>query len=160
MSVEVEQKLSNAFNYLFDCLDADLRSGQPSRDSAFLETIMDGLYSVEFLGNAHRMVRRLLEKFHKNYSTDVKVEPETVMKTLLKASQAEMVSEDQFLSLASSLNIPPLAPTINFLTQLTEITRLLPMKIYPREENRARLLDALQRATDAVIEVEGLPEPE
>ncbi len=154
MNDPLEQRLRTALNFLFQCLGDDLHSGQPSRDGAYLKSVMDGFYQIEFLGNAHASIRTLLQKFHDSYSPEVVVAPDEVMRRILQASQAEMVSEDEFLQLCTAMRIPPLAATVNFLTQLKEIVRLLPMKIYPTEAHRQRLLEAMQLAADAVIAVE------
>ena len=43
---------------------------------------------------------------------------------------------------------------IYFLRELTAIVRKLPLKIYQDPDDRLRLVDALQQALDAVIELE------
>ena len=70
---------------------------------------------------------------------------------LLEMTTSRAVSPDQFLLITSKLGIWELENRIFFLTQLKEQLRLLPLKIYPTPEARARLLDALTEALDSEI---------
>ena len=70
---------------------------------------------------------------------------------LLEMTTSRVVSPDQFLLITSKLGIWELENRIFFLTQLKEQLRLLPLKIYPTPEARARLLDALTEALDTEI---------
>jgi type III secretion system TyeA family effector delivery regulator len=70
---------------------------------------------------------------------------------LLEMTTARTVSPDQFLLMASKLGVFELEQRIFFLTQLKEQVRLLPLKVYPNPEARARMLDAMAEALDAEI---------
>jgi len=70
---------------------------------------------------------------------------------LLDMTTARAVSPDQFVSMAVKLGIWELELRIFFLTQLKEQLRLLPLKLYPTPEARARILDALTEALDGEI---------
>jgi type III secretion system TyeA family effector delivery regulator len=70
---------------------------------------------------------------------------------LLDLTTARAVTPDQFLLIATKLGIRELENRIFFLTQLKEQLRLLPLKLYPTPEARARILDALTEALDGEI---------
>jgi hypothetical protein len=58
------------------------------------------------------------------------------------------------LSGVTARTLPPLEPSINFLTQFRDVARNLPPRAYDKPESRERVLDAMQRAIDLSIDEE------
>ncbi|MFM8982384.1 MAG: TyeA family type III secretion system gatekeeper subunit, partial [Spartobacteria bacterium] len=84
----------------------------------------------------------------------VPVAPFRLMTAMLDAAKGERVSENEFTRLAMDFNVPPLEPSINFMTQFRDIVRNLPPRAYEKPEARERVLDAMQKAIDQFIDEE------
>jgi type III secretion system TyeA family effector delivery regulator len=135
-------------------LAADLAATKPSGEPAHLREVVDGLQQVRFLGNAHESCRGLLTKFHNSTRESVPVAPFRLMTSMLDAAKGERVSESDFTRLAMDFNVPPLEPSINFMTQFRDIVRNLPPRAYDKPESRERVLDAMQKSIDQFIDEE------
>jgi type III secretion protein W len=151
---DFEQRLGVALNFLTSALAADLAASKPSGEPAHLREVVDGLQQVRFLGNAHESCRGLLTKFHHSTRESVPVAPFRLMTAMLEAAKGERVSEGDFTRLALDFNVPPLEPSINFMTQFRDIVRNLPPRAYDKPEARERVLDAMQKAIDQFIDEE------
>jgi type III secretion protein W len=151
---DFEQRLGVALNFLTSALAADLAASKPSGEPTHLREVVDGLQQVRFLGNAHGTCRGLLEKFHNSTRQSVPVAPFRLMTAMLEAARGERVSEGDFTRLALDFNVPPLEPSINFMTQFRDIVRNLPPRAYDKPEARERVLDAMQKAIDQFIDEE------
>jgi type III secretion system TyeA family effector delivery regulator len=149
-----EQRLGVALDFLASALAADLAATNPSGEPAHLREVVDGLQQVRFLGNAHESCRSLLVKFHNATRQSVPVAPFRLMTAMLDASKGERVSDAEFKQLALEFNLPPLEPSINFMTQFRDIVRTLPARAFEKTETRERVLDSMQTAIDHFIDEE------
>lgn len=148
------RKLQDSLKFLRQCLGADLHAINPSQEPVFLKGVMDGLYNVEFIGNAHESGLELLQKFHDSYDSGVKIQPYRLMKHILDSMTADFIPPDRFLDISWEVRIPPAETTIHFLTQLYEVVRELPLKVYPAADSREKLLQAVQLSLDIAIDEE------
>lgn len=151
---EFEKHFSVTIDFLASALAADLAATRPSGEPARLGEVVDGLHQVRFLGNAHASCRDLLSKFHKSTNNSVPVAPFRLMTGMLDSANGGRVSDADFVRMASDFNLPPLEPTINFLTQFRDVARNLPPRAYDKPETRERVLDAMQKAIDHSIDEE------
>lgn len=151
---EFEKHFSATIDFLTSALAADLAASRPSGEPAQLGEVVDGLQQVRFLGNAHNSSRDLLTKFHKTTNNSVPVAPFRMMTGMLDSANGGRVSAGDFVRMASDFNLPPLEPTINFLTQFRDVVRSLPPRAYDKPETRERVLDAMQKAIDHSIDEE------
>ena len=151
---DFEQRLGVALDFLASALAADLAASKPSGEPTHLREVVDGLQQVRFLGNAHESCRGLLTKFHNATNQSVPVAPFRLMTAMLESAKGERVSEGDFTRLALDFNVPPLEPSINFMTQFRDIVRNLPPRAYDKPEARERVLDAMQKAIDQFIDEE------
>jgi type III secretion system TyeA family effector delivery regulator len=151
---DFEQRLGVALDFLSNALAADLAATKPSGEPSQLREVVDGLQQVRFLGNAHESCRGLLTKFHNSTRESVPVAPFRLMTSMLDAAKGERVSENEFTRLAMDFNVPPLEPSINFMTQFRDIVRTLPARAFDKTETRERVLDSMQKAIDQFIDEE------
>jgi type III secretion protein W len=151
---EFEKHFSATIDFLTSALAADLAASRPSGEPAQLGEVVDGLQQVRFLGNAHNSSRDLLTKFHKTTNNSVPVAPFRMMTGMLDSANGGRVSAGDFVQMALDFNLPPLEPTINFLTQFRDVVRSLPPRAYDKPETRERVLDAMQKAIDHSIDEE------
>jgi type III secretion system TyeA family effector delivery regulator len=77
-----------------------------------------------------------------------------MMTGMLDSANGGRVSAGDFVRMALDFNLPPLEPTINFLTQFRDVVRNLPPRAYDKPETRERVLDAMQKAIDHSIDEE------
>ena len=151
---EFEKHFSATIDFLASALAADLAASRPSGEPAQLGEVVDGLQQVRFLGNAHNSSRDLLTKFHKTTNNSVPVAPFRLMTGMLDSANGGRVSDADFVRMALDFNLPPLEPTINFLTQFRDVVRNLPPRADDKPETRERVLDAMQKAIDHSIDEE------
>jgi type III secretion system TyeA family effector delivery regulator len=151
---EFEKHFSATIDFLTSALAADLAASRPSGEPAQLNEVVDGLQQVRLLGNAHNSSRDLLTKFHKSTNNSVPVAPFRLMTGMLDSANGGRVSDVDFVRIAIDFNLPPLEPTINFLTQFRDVVRNLPPRAYDKPETRERVLDAMQKAIDHSIDEE------
>lgn len=83
-----------------------------------------------------------------------KLDERKLLLALLRTISGSWIAPSQFERLASRLGIPGGSPTIYFLTGIKQILRELPIKVYTDDAARVAVLDALQSALDAAIEME------
>lgn len=153
-SPDFDKRLEVALDFLTRGLAADLAAAKPSGEPAQLREVVDGLQQVRFLGNAHVTCRQLLLKFHNSTDSRVPVEPYRLMSGMLGAVKSDRISDSDFTNLTMSFHLPPLEPSINFMTQFRDIVRNLPARVYEKPESRERVLDAMQKAIDQFIDEE------
>jgi type III secretion protein W len=151
---DFEKHFAVTMDFLSNALAADLAAARPSGEPAQLNEVVDGLQQVRFLGNAHNACRDLLSKFHKSTSQSVPIAPFRLMTSLLDSANGTRVSDADFLRMTLDFNLPPLEPSINFLTQFRDVVRNLPPRAYDKPETRERVLEAMQKAIDHSIDEE------
>lgn len=74
-----------------------------------------------------------------------------LMSEILEMSLQRWVDSNRFTDLANRSGARDLEGRIYFLTQLSEIIRLLPLKVFPAAETRDKLLTSVQEALDLEI---------
>lgn len=77
-----------------------------------------------------------------------------LMKEVLPLKDQRFVDSSKFDAIANRLNINDIEAKIYFLRELHAIVRKLPLKIFDDEQNRFRMLTAIQDALDAAIDQE------
>lgn len=71
----------------------------------------------------------------------------------------EFIPNNFFQELPERCAIKDLKAKIYFLTELSRMIRLFPLKIYPDPTKRQQILDAVQEALDTFIQEEEAQEP-
>lgn len=151
---DFETSLRAALDFLTRSLAADLAAARPSNEPSQLREVVDGLQHVRLLGDSHNACRALLQKFHASTRQSVPIDPRRLMDCLLEGAKGERVTESRFATLPAEFQVPPLEPSINFLTQFRDIARDLPPRTFEKPESRDRLLEAMQRGVDILIDQE------
>ncbi|MEM9840700.1 MAG: TyeA family type III secretion system gatekeeper subunit, partial [Pseudomonadota bacterium] len=80
--------------------------------------------------------------------------PFMLLKGLVPLQDASWVSGQEIASIADRIRFAEIESRINFLTDLLEVVRLIPLKSYLKPEARGKLLDAVQQALDDAVETE------
>ena len=74
-----------------------------------------------------------------------------LMEEILDMAGQRWVDPDRFRQILTKMRVTDTETRIYFLTQLFEKVRMIPSKIFPSEESREKMLDALQEALDIEI---------
>ncbi len=77
-----------------------------------------------------------------------------LLKDLVTLTQEKWITPSRFSSLASRWAPDGLPLQIRFLTQVKQILRTMPVQAFPDLDARQAVLDALQEALDATINLE------
>ena len=77
-----------------------------------------------------------------------------IMAAVLEMKDARFVDGTKVMSVLKRCNVRGAEATIYFLRELHQIVRKLPLKIFNDEQDRLRLMDAVQDALDRAIDEE------
>ncbi|MEO0761316.1 MAG: type III secretion system gatekeeper subunit SctW [Pseudomonadota bacterium] len=148
-----EDKLETGLAFMKKALSADLESGGPSIDSNRLTVLMNDMHRLSSLttiyGNCRILVRQAQQR-----GGGAGYTPFMLLKGLVPLQDASWVSGQEIASIADRLRFGEIEAQINFLTDLLEVVRLIPLKSYSKPESRGKLLDAVQQALDGAVKTE------
>ena len=82
------------------------------------------------------------------------LEAQDIILEVLPLKDQRWIDPKKITGLADQLGYDDIEAKIYFLRELTSIFRRLPIKIYESDDDRLRLLEALQEALDAAIDEE------
>ncbi len=151
------EKLTNAVDFLRKALGADMQALEPSCSNAQLHEVAEGLYIVQNLTNLYAQTEKLCLATAKRFN-DKEPEAKLVMQGLLAIKDNGNITEPTLrrqLPFLASNN--PTRDAV-FVRAVREIARNLPIKLYSSEEQRQKVLQALQRNLDKAIDREDAEE--
>ena len=88
------------------------------------------------------------------YSDEVVASAHRLMREVLVLKDQRFVDGGKIRSLADQLQLQDIEQTIYFLRELHGIVRKLPLKIFQDDEDRLRLVAAIQDALDSAVDEE------
>lgn len=88
------------------------------------------------------------------YSEEVIASAHRLMKELLALKDQRFVDAAAVRRVADQFNLTDIEQTIYFLRELHGIVRRLPLKIFRDDEDRLRLVSAIQEALDVAVDEE------
>ncbi len=153
-------KLREGLDFLLRAGSSDLDAEGPSIERSHLKAIMDNFYEVGVVNNISRNLANLLARMRQNFGEGISNDVEVLMDELFRLVEALRVDHGIIAAIPPKMGAKELAWQIYFLTGLYEQLRLLPVKIYPSNDHRTRLLNATQEALDFAIEEEEEAEEE
>ena len=149
-----ENNLGKSISYLIKALGSDLSAQTVSTSREHLTSTLEDLFKVEVLGNVHRNLSNLLGRVVKNFEAPVQIQPIELLKTFVKLIEERYITLHQITALATLTGLKEnLSAKIFFLTQLKELIRSLPFKIFPQEANLfSNRRDQFYQAASAAVE--------
>lgn len=144
----------DALGFLIRTTGSEMQSSEMNVSGEKLKSMVDDLFHVQVLGNVNASLGQLGEKMEKQFGIALKMPPTEMMKAVLSLTQNAYSRGDQVAAIAKEAGISDTEASIYFLTALKDHLRLIPLKIFPNPDNRAKLLDAAQEALDKAIEKE------
>ena len=143
--------LNKALGFLVKALGADLAAVGPSLDATRLRAIVDDIYRLEVLGgmaeHCDGIMRRLDGRGEHCRGVDL-------LGKAIELVQDNWPTSDKVGRLPPQLCAHTSDREIMFLREFAELLRLIPMKAYADEAQRARLMDAARGALDTAVDRE------
>jgi type III secretion protein W len=149
-----ESHFQDALSFLIRSTGANMQEGGLNVSGEKMKSMVDDLFHVQVLGNLQSSLGQLSERMEKQFNVKLTMSPTAMMKGVLALTQNAYCRGDQVGAIAKEAGLNKPEAEIFFLTALKEHLRLLPLKVYPNPENRAKLIDAAQEALDTAISKE------
>lgn len=147
-----ETELPQAIQYLLKALGADIAADGASIDRNKLNAALNDLYRLEVLTGLLEDCDTLVAR---NQVFGNAFRGSQLLRNVLELQTQPWPRPDLVAPLLVLLGIRDLRKEINFLRELKELARMIPLKAYAEpEQQRPRLLDTIQQAMDAAIERE------
>ncbi len=141
-----------AVHFLIKALGQDMASTGPSTSPEQLKLINDDLFQLEALNHLHEAGQNVLDRMRTVYNAPQAPEDaKLLMKPLLQMKDERWINSTSFTNLAASLGLTKTEEQIHFLTEVKELARQLPLKLYDNPETRPTFLQAAQAALDEAI---------
>lgn len=142
----------HAVHFLIKALGQDMASTGPSTSAEQLKLINDDLFQLEALNHLHEASQNVLDRMRTVYNAlQAPEDPKLLMKPLLQMKDERWIASSGFENLATSLRFTKTAERIHFLSEVRELARQLPLKLYENPETRPTFLQAAQTALDEAI---------
>ncbi|MCP4746095.1 MAG: TyeA family type III secretion system gatekeeper subunit [Desulfobacteraceae bacterium] len=146
-----DKNLPNAYKFLIDALGADMRSLQPSKSNVKLKLCMDDLYRLQYMGNLYRNVIAVLTTLQTKYKTGLGVREKDFYTSILEFIHKKSSMSVPYNKIVRQLKLNRLPPQIYFLSQLKNLVRLLPFRVFNQKHWREKLMTFIQDELDEVI---------
>ena len=148
-----EDDLAKSIAFMTQALGADLDAGGPSIDRTKLNLIVNDMHRLEslttILGNCDIVVDKA-----QAHGGDPDFTAVSLLRELVPLQESKWVRSDEIKAIPQHAGLEELEPQINFLNDLKDVVRMIPLKSFTRDENRGKLLDAVQQALDETIAIE------
>lgn len=146
-------ELPKAIKFLIKALGADMSALGASISKTKLNAILDDMYRLEVLTGLLEKCDKLVEQSRESGAASG-LRGSDLLKEVLDLQQNKWLRPEQISPLPTKFGITDIEQEIVFLSKFKELTRLIPLKAYTEQEQRQRLLDAIQLALDDAVERE------
>jgi type III secretion protein W len=152
-----EEDLVKSISFMTQALGADLAAGGTSIDRVKLNLIMSDMHRLESLATIHGNCGIVMSKAH-GQGANPNFTATSLLRELIPLQDSKWVQSGEIRAIPEHAGLVKIEPTINFLNDLKDVIRMIPLDSYNREENRAKLTDASQQALDETIAIEDAEE--
>lgn len=146
-----KEKFIHAVEFLMQGLGDDLAGKGSSVSKTELKKIMDELDSLKSLNTLHEKCAVTLERMDDVHDTPPACSPLELMQKVLTLIEDKWVSANSVDRLVQEVGASDLDSELQFLREFLSLVREVPEKLFPKEENRANLLQAVQDSLDQAI---------
>lgn len=147
------QSLPTIVPSLIQALGDDLAALRPSREPEHLQAVLQDLYHLEVAVTVLDGAKELSTALATRHGM-APFDPVALMKETIALTGERWVSASRFNGLADKLGVSDPTARIQFLTGMKNLLRELPVKVFPDPDARQTLINAVQEALDAAIDVE------
>lgn len=152
------EKLLDSVEFLLKGLAVEVGKDTRSLPKTQLKAIMDDIYQLKLLSGVYYQCDDLMTRTKHNYPVAQKLDGQALLQELLDLKENNWYSEQLVQQMAIRLKIDLPEAEIYFLNGLKDLIRLIPIKSFDDDNQRAQLLDSVQQALDIAIDKEALEE--
>ena len=152
------EKLTASVEFLLKGLSTEVNKDTRSLPKQQLKAIMDDIYQLKLLSGMYYQCDDLMSRLKHNYPATPIQDGQALLQELLHLKENNWHSEQQIQQVSDRLKISLPEAKIYFLNGLKDLIRLIPIKSFDNDNQRAELLDSVQQALDIAIDEEVLEE--
>ena len=143
--------LADAISFLIAGCGADLKSGSPSMEAAQLGRILTDLGCVQTLQTVLERLTQLGLRMGKQFGEPCFLNGEQLTGRVLDLTEEAFVAAGAIAHLVGDCGMQKLLAQMDFTRELTRLFRQLSPRLFAKEGDRQRLVDAAQEHLDGLI---------
>ena len=143
--------LKDAIDFLIAGCGADLKSSSPSLDAAALGRILTDLQCVQVLQTVLEALTALGRRMDRQFGDPCAMDGEQMTGRILDFTEQSFVAASGIASFIGECGMKKLLSKMDFARELTSLFRKLSPRLFAREGDRQRLVDAAQEHLDELI---------
>lgn len=143
--------LKDAIDFLISGCGADLKSSNPSLEAAALGRILTDLQCVQVLQTVLDALTALGRRMGKQFGETCLMDGEGMTERVLDLTEQPFVAAPAISRLIGDCGMKALLARMDFARELTALFRKLSPRLFEREGDRQRLVDAAQEHLDELI---------
>ena len=143
--------LADAISFLIAGCGADLRSGTPSMEAAQLGRILTDLGCVQALQTVFEKLTQLGFRMGKQFGETCFLDGEQLTGRVLDLTEQSFIAAGAIAHLLSDCGMRKLVAQMDFTRELTRLFRQFSPRLFAKEGDRQRLVDAAQEHLDGLI---------
>ena len=152
--------LADAISFLISGCGADLASSGPSIDPAALGRILTDLGCVQSLQTMLEQFSQLAARMGRQFGEPCLLDGEQISGRVLDMTEQAFVAAGAIAHLIGDCGMRKLLAQMDFARELTRLFRLLSPRLFAKDGDRQRLVDAAQDHLDALTAIEADSEEE
>ena len=150
--------LPSAVDFLIAGCGADLQSQSPSMTPEELRRITLDLQCVQVLRTMHDRLSALVVRMAVQFGERCRFDGETMTGKVLDFTERPFVSPRDIPAFVAESGISALSAQMDFCRELMDVFRQLSPRLFSSEEDRLRLVEAVQQHLDALVSFEDMQE--
>ena len=143
--------LKDAIEFLIAGCGADLKSSSPSMEAAALGRIMTDLQCVQVLQTVLEALTALGMRMDKQFGEKCLLDGEQMAGRVMDLTEQSFVAAAGIAAFIGDCGVRKLLARMDFARELTGLFRKLSPRLFAREGDRQRLVDAAQEHLDEII---------
>ena len=152
--------LADAIQFLIAGCGKDLASSSPSLESAALGRILTDLNCVQVLQTVLDSFTQLAARMGKQFGETCLLNGEQMTGRVVDFTEQAFIAANAIAAFVGDCGMAKLIAQMDFTRELTRLFRLLSPRLFAKEGDRQRLVDAAQEHLDLLIERESEEEEE
>ena len=146
--------LADAIAFLIAGCGKDLASASPSLESAALGRILTDLNCVQVLQTVLENFTQLAERMGRQFGEKCLLNGEQMTGRVVDFTEQSFIAANAIAAFVGECGMAKLLAQMDFTRELTRLFRLLSPRLFAKEGDRQRLVDAAQEHLDLLIERE------
>ena len=152
--------IADAISFLIAGCGADLKSAAPSRDAEALGRILTDLNCVQVLQTVLEKFGQLAARMPREFGDVCLLNGEQMTGRVLDLTEQPFVASSAIAAFVGECGMAKLLAQMDFTRELTRLFRLLSPRLFAKEGDRQRLVDAAQEHLDDLVTRENEEEEE